>query len=104
MKLTKTHLEYWAKRKAPKWARQISTVSPHPTIDAVVNANAGFARKDGEAQAHNTLGILRSARKRGVLLGTLAEMSVCPSTVVNPKRRIGFCQKWLARILKERKA
>ena len=103
MKLTKTHLEYWAKRKAPKWARQIGAKSPHPTIDAIVNANAGFTWKDGDAQAHNTLSILHGARKRGVLLETLERMSVSAGTVVNPKRRIGFCRKWLMRILKERK-
>lgn len=104
MKFTKTHLDYWAKRKAPKWAHEIGAKSPHPTINAIVNANAGFTWKDGEAQAHNTLVILRGARKRGVLLETLEGMSVSAGTVINPKRRLGFCRKWLARILKERRS
>lgn len=105
MRISEAHIAFWRAKKspAPKWFRQakgyvaeLSVVA----IDRLVNAHAGIRLTEGEMQAHTTLVILRSARKRGNLQQLLARMAQTPQTVVNPKRRAGYCRKWLARIEK----
>ena len=104
MRISKIHVDFWTRRKSPEWVLSFLKEKKinRPTIDDVVNAHEGRKLSNGVIQAHNTLGILRSARNRGALLETLEEMSAHPGTVINPKRRAGFCRKWLARIISDR--
>lgn len=105
MNLNRDHMLYWRARKspAPQWFGQIAGHDDNtvPKIDALINGHAGIRETDGRRQAVNTLMILRSARKRGALMELLERMASNPHTVVNPKRRAGYCRKWLKRIQHE---
>jgi hypothetical protein len=101
MNLTRAHAEYWRQRKtpAPQWAAKLDPVH-RVTIDGLVNAHAGIKDQDYHLAAGNLMVILRSARKRGrdELITSLTRMSSSPGTIMNPKRRAGYCRKWLRRI------
>lgn len=104
MKITSLHLAYWAWHKAPSWAQGISPKRNHPSVDQIVNANAAIRLTDGEMQANNTLVLLRSARRRGELADTLYRLANTPSTLISPKRRMGYARKWLCKLNKEKES
>lgn len=100
MKLAQVHVEFWRQRttRIPKWMADVQPRRP-VTIDEVVNAHAGIRVERNDAGS--LLMILRLKGKRGgreELISGLVQMSVSPETVINPKRRSGYCRKWLARI------
>jgi len=99
MKITQSHLVYWQAKKAgsPKWASSLKKPDNMPSIHALINSQAKDAR-DRDYVAQNTLAILTSTRKRGQMIEWLEKMAKNPRTVINPKRRAAYCQKWLAKI------
>lgn len=105
MKLSPCHLEYWrqVKQPVPTWGAKLAEQRRRPSIDELVNAHAGIRINDYELQAHNTLGILRSARKRGALLHQLQQMALRTETAIDPHIRLRYCRRWLKR-MNERKA
>lgn len=105
MKLTEAHIRFWRAKKAPTpaWFKGVKAFEriAAPSIDGLVNAHAGIRLKDNELAAHNALAILRSMRKHAGNQGVrdwLFSMSVNPGTIIDPKRRAGYCRKWLKRI------
>ena len=102
IRITKVHVEFWTARNQPKWANLVKASLPSPSIDRLVNGHAGIRLTDGEMAANNLLAILRGARKRGELVDTLTRLGMEPGTLINPRRRSGYCWKWYGEIMKNR--
>lgn len=99
MQITQAHLTYWQAKKtgSPKWANSLKKPDNMPSIHALINSQTKETR-DRDYVAHNTLTILVSSRKRGVMLEKLEGMAKNPGTLINPKRRAAYCRKWLKKI------
>lgn len=97
MKITKDHLLFWQDKKCllPTWYQDLIPKMHHVSIHTLINSQVSSEWDE----AHNTLAVLRMARKRGALVEVLARMAQCPGTVINPQRRAAHCKKWLKRIL-----
>jgi hypothetical protein len=96
--MNRAHLEYWRQHCCtPEWARKLVAKDPLISVDTVINASAPAS--DHRTAANNLIVILKSIRKReGSLRPTLARLAEQPETVYSPKRRAGYCRRWLNRI------
>lgn len=71
-----------------------STIDHSPSIHDLINSAAGITF---DCQAHNTLLMLRSARRNGSLLTKLEELGGS-GMIVRMERRKANCRKWAKRI------
>lgn len=102
MILTRTHALYWAQHKAPEALRRYA---PKVTIDDCVNAHAPRIKVVSVTEPHNTMAILHLKRKHGeagAVAWILSKLSDDGPIRVDD-RRIAYCRKWAAKILKARK-
>jgi len=108
--LTRTHAMYWAQRRGPQALRQYAQ---KVTIDDVVNAHAPPIKPRDVSEPNNTLSILRSKAKRREDVDFILERAAwafpgegTPDEIFGYQRidrRVAFCRKWAAKILKGRK-
>lgn len=106
---TETDLRFFESKRVPRWAQPLMAERAKryrtlaielPTlIDDVVNAHAGLRMSSGECAAHNLLSIVRSYRRRGLILERhLAQLAVEPGCAINPEKRAAFARKWARRM------
>ena len=100
MRLTRVHLAYVQNRRLPAWAsRMVGGVPKGPSIDEVVNANAGVRPTSRELAVMNTLTLVRMRMRRGESLDlVLCTLSSCAGA----RRRKSDCARWARRILSGR--
>lgn len=106
MRLDQTHARYWARRKAPDWARVlVERDSAHRDVLACVNAHVGpHKRKACEHDASNLISLLRLVRRnqaRGAILRggprDLVEYLAYLSVSGDSDRRRRLAYRWLRR-------
>lgn len=100
MKITQAHLHFWERKKGvavPKWATGLES-APEISIHTLINAQVPSKKLSNAL--NNTLVLLHFARKRGSdsLKQTLYRMATDPQTTIDPKRRAGYCRKWLEKM------
>lgn len=96
MRLTQTHLDYFNERRLPTWSKRIPKHRCAPSIDAVVNAHAGYS--DHRAvQVRATLELIRIRRQRFCsCIQAMADLTNCPAS---PRRQFDVA-KWTRRIVR----
>jgi hypothetical protein len=109
MILTRVHANYWAERRGPAALRQYAQKT---SIDDVVNAHVPKLKRAHDTEPHTTVSLLRSMRKRGEDIGFILERAAwgipgerVPDEIFGWQRidrRIAFCRRWAAKILKGR--
>lgn len=108
MRLTIVHAHYWARQRAPAWARQLlTTPGTNTAIHACINAHAGPRVQFMDAA--NTVQLLKLARRTGYrtadgTLGGYLRMLADPHgwSVQHVPRRARLAAKWLRRLEGER--
>lgn len=94
MRLTQIHLDYFNERRLPAWAKRIPKHRSAPSIDAVVNAHAGYPGHRA-IQVQATLELIKAQRQRfASCLQAMAGMTNCPAS----PRRQSDVAKWARRI------
>lgn len=93
MQLTKIHADFWATKRAPKDIRNI--LKPIDINDLIPKT---YINKfsNGSLEPHNTLVIIKSARKRDELLVDVI-FRLANSVHSNPKRK-SYCIRWLKKL------
>jgi hypothetical protein len=98
MKITPSHLIYWQQRKTikPSWASGMQE-NNRVDIDYLINIQIpNFnLNRNNELELINTITILKSWRKRGVLVEKMIE---CSLNDIASKKRKAIIKKWLKRI------
>ncbi len=96
MKITTNHARYWLSKNAPAFIKgSAAPVSIHTLIPQGDPVELDRAKRC----AGNTLAILAGYRRRtGSCRAILTQMAEYPGTVIDPKRRAGYCAKWLRKL------
>lgn len=104
MKPSQVHLDFWNTRKVPvpRFASGWKTVRNRPTIDQVINANAG-QRTDCFAACNlvELLKLMRRNHPRTSLWYQCERLAHIPGTVIDPKRRASYARLWAKRSLRK---
>jgi len=106
MKITQQHIDFWVYYRAPKFIKEMlsNKVTPFkkdtkPNINSLIpHGNYGMPTKENDCAVHNTVELVRIARKRNDLVDYLMQICQNPGTVIGPEKRSAMAYKWLKMI------